>query len=122
MRSIRRLDGYRASPLGLKSLHFRIEGEADNYNLPLERESNLPLDLSESEYGRESSISQESTPSPKSVSDSEDTDIHTATQDDDSETEDDEAVRGKPQQLTDYWQSEERRSLHLPSTISFGRG
>lgn len=114
MRSIRRLDGYRASPSGLKSLHFRIEGEADTYNFPLERESNLLLDLSESEYGGESGISRESAPSPKSISDSEDTDIHTATQDDDSETEDDEALRGKPQQLTNYSQSEDVKVCTYP--------
>lgn len=107
MRNIRRLDSYRASPLGLKSVHFRSEGEADAYNFPLGRESNLPSDLSESEYGEESFISRESTPSPISVSECEDTNIHTAVQKDDSKTEDDEAVHGKSQQRTEYSQSED---------------
>ena len=101
MRSIRRLDGYRSSPLVLKTLRFCSEGEVDAYHFP--QESSFTLDFSESEYGEDSTISREWTPLPTSSSDVEDNEIDPTTQGDDS----DEVDRGKPQQWIDYSESED---------------
>ena len=103
MRSIRRLDGHRATPLVIRSLHFAKDEDIDAYNFPPEVDS--AEDFSESEYGADSTISREWTLSPKSISELEDNDIHIANQKDASELED-EIVRCKPQQWTEYPKSE----------------
>lgn len=107
MRSIRRLDGHRATPLVIKSLHFSKNEDIDAYNFPPEVDS--AEDFSESEYGADSTISREWTLSPKSISELEDNDIqitnHNANHNDASELED-EIVHCKPQQWTEYPKSE----------------
>ncbi|MCJ1348843.1 hypothetical protein MMC31_007076 [Peltigera leucophlebia] len=111
VRSVRRLDGYRSSPLELSSLRFNSEGEVDAYHFP--QESDITLDFSESEYGEDDTASRASTPLPTSIPEFEDNEIHTATQDDDSELED-EADRGKPQQWTHYLESEDTEICSSP--------
>lgn len=111
MRSIRRLDGYRSSPLVLRSLRFCSEGEIDAYYFPLE--SDITVDFLKSEHGTDGTISRESTPLPISISEFVDTEIHTATQDDESELED-ETDSGKPQQWTDYPESEDFETCSSP--------
>lgn len=100
--------------IGLKSLNFCSDGEVDTSKFPLDRESNLTSDCSESEYGEDSTIFRESTPSLKSISEFEDTAIHTATQDDDSQSEDEKAVRDKPPQWIDYLESEDIEVCNSP--------
>lgn len=87
MRSIRRLDGHRSSPLLLKSLRFWSEGEIDAYHFP--QESSFTWDILESGDGEDSTISRESTPVLTSNSELEN-----------------EADRWKPQQWTDLSESE----------------
>ena len=110
MRSIRRLDDHRATPLVLKSLHFSKDEDIDAYNFPPELD--FTEDFSESEYGADSTISREWTLSPKSISEFEDDDIHINKHNDASEMGDDigledEVVRCKPQQWTEYPKSED---------------
>lgn len=73
MRSVCRLDGYRASPLVLISLRFCREGEVDAYTFPQEEEKSnfitweFSEELEEEDYGEgdnsKTIISQESIPS-----------------------------------------------------------
>lgn len=93
----------------LKSLHFSKEKNIDAYNFPIG--SDFPADFSESEYGEDSIISRESTLSPTSISELEDSDIHTTTQIYSSKLEDkaeweDEVVRCKPEKWNEYPESE----------------
>lgn len=104
MRSIRRLDGHRATPFVFKFLRFAKEKDIDAYNFP--EESISTPDLSESEYGDESTISREWIPSPILVPEFEDSDIQIISQNDASELEDKE-VRRKPQQWIEYPKPEE---------------
>lgn len=109
MRSIRRLDGYRPTPLVLKSLHFSKYVDTDAYNFP--PESIFTEDFSESEYCEDSTISREWTLTPTSTSELEDNEIHTTIQNDASELGDeaeleDGVVRCKSQQWTEYSKSE----------------
>ena len=117
MRSIRRLDGHRSTPLVLKSLRFSKEEDIDAYNFP--QESDLALDCSdsESECGADSTISRESTPLPASISEFDDDEIHNNSQNDASELED-EAFRCKPQQWIDHSESEDVPSCTPPQQSS----
>lgn len=117
MRSVRRLDGHRATPLILKSLRFFKEEDIDACNFPRESDFTLELSDSESEYGADSTISRESTPLPVSISEFEDDEIHTTSQNDASEL-DDEYFRCKPQQWNDHSDSEDVPSCTTPQQPS----
>ena len=60
MRSNRRLDGHRSTPLVLKSLHYCKEEDIDAYNFPHESDLILDFSDSESDYGADSTIAVES--------------------------------------------------------------
>ena len=117
MRSIRRLDGHRSTPLVLKSLRFSKEEDVDAYTFPQESDLTLDCSDSESEYGADSTISRESTPLPASISEFEDDGIHNNPQNDASELED-EALRCKPQQWIDHSESEDAPSCTPPQRSS----
>lgn len=99
MRSIRRLDGHRSSPLLLKSLRFCSEGEIDAYHFP--QESDYNFDFSESEDGEDSTSAQESLALPTFIIVFEDNAIHPTAEEEYSELED-EADGRKSLHWTDY--------------------
>lgn len=59
MRSIRRLDVHRYTPLVLKSLHSCKEEDIDAYNFPQESDLTFDFSDSESDYGADSTTALE---------------------------------------------------------------
>lgn len=92
VRSIRKLDGQRSTSLIFKSLRFPKEKYIGACSFV--QESDFTSDLSESEYAKDSIISQESTPLPTFISEFDDHNIRNISQKKSSKLED-EAARSR---------------------------